>query len=67
MRYMVNPGNFLEVGFNTKEEALKYAEQLFKKGEETCSGEVFWPQKNGYSKPEQLVDSIPEYLGEEDD
>ena len=67
MRYMVNPGNFLEVGFNTKEEALKYAEQLFKKGEETLFGVVFWPQKNGYSKPEQLVDSIPEYLGEEDD
>lgn len=64
MRYFVNPINTLEVEFDSKSEALEYAQQLFEKGVELSFGGRFHPKREGYKKPEELVeerwDSIEE-------
>ena len=67
MRYLVSAGNFLEIQFSSKIDALNYAKKIFEEGEETAFNGRFWPQNEGYKNPKELVCEIPEYLGEEEE
>jgi hypothetical protein len=66
VRYLINPCSTIEIQFSDKKTALNYAKQMFQQGEKYLDG-VFWPQHQGYRSPEQLVEAVPEYLGEEEE